>query len=209
MLDVATELIFLCLPLWFISKNQIKLSKKRQVVFVFSFRLAVAAFSIVYMVSYVSYLNGHGNTQGIAVSVAWQEILLGFSLLSASIPCLRSFLWAFQSNQLQTTLGGSTNEETSTPKSSPGPWQNQMSLRPSNLARMQQPSRASEPRLRPDKTEYKCDVQTQNRHPSKTTTSASKSTERPSTESFDSECFVIHQTRDVEVRRSTHPWAKH
>lgn len=67
-----------CAPRWnrFISKNKIKASKKRIVVFVFSFRLIAAAFSIATSITYFKYLNGSDFNIGAASTVVWQEVLL-------------------------------------------------------------------------------------------------------------------------------------
>ena len=80
-------------------KNTIKRSKKIIVVFVYSFRLVVAAFSIAMLASYLQYLDVGRESIGLAPTIAWQEVLMGFSLISASIPCLRTFVWAFYSRE--------------------------------------------------------------------------------------------------------------
>lgn len=96
------------MPIWFISKNQLKASKKRIVIFVYMFRLIVIAFSIATTVSYFNFLHGGGNSISISPVVAWQEVHLGFSLISASFPCLRTFLWAFMSRGVLTMYGNTT-----------------------------------------------------------------------------------------------------
>ncbi|QIW95586.1 hypothetical protein AMS68_001104 [Peltaster fructicola] len=111
-LDVVTELLLLAIPVWFVSKNQIKASKKRVVAFVFAFRLVVAAFAICTAVSYFTFLNGAQDNIGLSATVAWQEVLLGTSLVSASIPSLRSFLWAFMSRGMGTMYGIDTKLST-------------------------------------------------------------------------------------------------
>ncbi|KAK3723475.1 hypothetical protein LTR37_001727 [Vermiconidia calcicola] len=106
LLDVLTEISLVALPLWFVSKNNLKASKKGVVVFVYSFRLIVAALSVASSATYLKYLKRSQATSiDAAPTVAWQEVLLGFSLISASIPCLRSFLWAFKSTGLMTVYG--------------------------------------------------------------------------------------------------------
>lgn len=104
-LDVITEIMLLAIPVWLVSKNQIKTSKKRVVAFVFAFRLVVAGFAIAAAVSYFNFLRGDRDNIGLSATVAWQEVLLGVSLISASIPSLRSFLWAFMSRSMLTMYG--------------------------------------------------------------------------------------------------------
>lgn len=107
-LDVATELIIVALPTWAISRVQVGTSKKRLVIFVFSFRLLVAGFSIAVLVSYLNFLRGSQAELDLVHTVVWQEVLIGCSLMSASIPCFRSFLWAFMSMGLQRADGGTS-----------------------------------------------------------------------------------------------------
>lgn len=85
------------MPIWFISKNQLKASKKRIVIFVYMFRLIIIAFTIATTFSYFNFLDNGRDSIGIAPVIAWQEVLLGFSLISSSFPCLRTFIWAFMS----------------------------------------------------------------------------------------------------------------
>jgi hypothetical protein len=96
-MDGLTEIAILAMPIWFISKNQMGNSKKCIVIFVYAFRLLVIACSIATTSSYFDFLRNGQDNIGIAPVVVWQEVSLGFSLLSASFPCLRSFLWAFMS----------------------------------------------------------------------------------------------------------------
>lgn len=62
--DGLLEILILMMPIWFISKNQLKASKKRIVIFVYSFRLVVLAFTIGATVSYFKFLrNGPDNSE--------------------------------------------------------------------------------------------------------------------------------------------------
>jgi hypothetical protein len=97
LLDGISEIFVLAMPIWFISKNQLKASKKRIVVFVYMFRLIVLAFSVATTVVYFDFLRSGRNNIGIVSAVVWEEVLLSFSIISASFPCLRTFLWAFMS----------------------------------------------------------------------------------------------------------------
>ncbi|KAK5173808.1 uncharacterized protein LTR77_002489 [Saxophila tyrrhenica] len=203
-LDVITELMLICVPMYFVSKNHIKRSKKMIVVFVFSFRLLVATFSIISTVTYLKYIHHQGDATAIAPTVAWQEVLLGFSLVSASIPCLRSFLWAFMSTGLMTNYGtkaglsGVLREEGS-PLSSP-------TANPTAPTRNTTPNEAEAANglphpLRPDRTKYNVSVQTRSRLEDRATTS-SKSANTPSAGSAQSGPLVIQHTREVNVKRS-------
>lgn len=187
--------------LWnrFISKNQIKASKKRIVVFVFSFRLIVAAFSIVTTVTYFKYLRGSNLNIGAAPTVVWQEVLLCFSLISASIPCLRTFLWAFMSTGLMTVYGNSTSAGSYGIGS-------QQSRQPSAVRSQsrdysQSQGRTFSSQLRPDKHGYRVDVQSQ-RDLSKKNDDRGDRAENGSVGSYGSEQYIIHHTTEFEVKRS-------
>lgn len=87
----------MAIPIYFVSKNELRMSKKLIVVFVYIFRVFVAAFAIGTVVEYSLAIRS-GETSIALVPVAiLQEILLCMSLLTASIPCLKPFVWAFMS----------------------------------------------------------------------------------------------------------------
>ena len=94
---MVTELVVIALPAWFITKYRISTWKKITVMFSFAFRIGVALLFVGYTVSYLDFMRHGQQSIGLAPTVAWQESLLGASLLSASIPCLRSFLGSFMS----------------------------------------------------------------------------------------------------------------
>lgn len=199
-----TEFIILALPVWFISKHQIKASKKRIVIFVFSFRLIVAAFSIATTFAYFDYLNGSGLSINAVGMIVWQEVLLGSSLISASIPCLRSFLWAFMSTGLMTVYGGTSSGNGSygagtqrTPNASAVRSQNRDEIR------SQLQPRVFQSRLRPDWNGYKVDIRSQQKaKPKSKSANQERSTERGSIKSYGSEQYIIHQTTEFEIERS-------
>lgn len=198
--DSATETMILCLPTWFVSKNQIKMSKKAIIVFVFSFRLLVAAVSIASTATYLDYLIEHKDFVSIAPTVALQEVLLGFSLLSASIPCLRSFLWAFMSTGLMTVYGSMPsvhlNNSNGPPLSSPNNL-TRNKVRPSyRLAGDDSPGT-----LRRDITGYKCEVEA-DPNKSKRPSAPRRRTKDTSTESVSTNSLVIQQTKEVSVEHS-------
>lgn len=107
-LDGVSELFVLAMPIWFISKNQLKASKKRIVIFVYCFRLIDLGFGIATTVSYFNFLRDGRDNIDIVPVVVWELVMLSFSLISASFPCLRTFLWAFMSRGLQTMYGNTT-----------------------------------------------------------------------------------------------------
>ena len=202
-LDVITEIMLLALPIRFISKNQTKPPKKLVVVFVFSFRLMVAAFSNAAMATYFSFLHSAETSIGASGTVAWQEILLGFSLISASIPCSKAFLGAFMSTGLMTVYGNNTKPGGSQGLSepmSPQKSQNQSALCSQNYDDPQT-QRNFASRLRPERLEYKVDVQSPQRG-TKRSYNIGTNIEGDSTKSDGSERMIIHQTTSFEIARS-------
>lgn len=86
--------------------NRLQRSKKGIIIFVFSFRLFVAVFSIASIYAYSKFFTTYARISiGIARTAALQEVLLATSLMTASIPCMRSFLDAFTSTGLMTVHG--------------------------------------------------------------------------------------------------------
>jgi len=103
--EVITEVQLMAIPIYFVSKNEMRMSKKLIVVFVYIFRVFVAAFAIGTVVEYSLAIRS-GETSIALVPVAiLQETLLCLSLLTASIPCLKPFVWAFMSRNLGQMYG--------------------------------------------------------------------------------------------------------
>ncbi|KAF2172081.1 hypothetical protein M409DRAFT_17324 [Zasmidium cellare ATCC 36951] len=206
-MDGFTELIVLAMPIWFISKNELKASKKRIVVFVYCFRLIVIAFTIATTSSYIHFLD-HGRTNiDIAPVVAWQETLLAFSLISASFPCLRSFLWAFMSRGLMTMYGNTTLVSSSghTGAGSHGASVQLRSLNKSQVSRNDSETGESRFRLRPDQVAYRCDVVGEPRKKGSGGLSgssaggSSSAAEGRGKRSDDSDRMIIHQETSYRV----------
>jgi hypothetical protein len=98
-LEIFTELLIIGFPIWFISKNELRASKKRIVVFVYSFRVLVAALSVIGIILYIGFIRSGASNIGLVPVVVLEEVLLCMSLLTASIPCLKPFVWAFMSRR--------------------------------------------------------------------------------------------------------------
>lgn len=131
--------------------------------------------------------------------VAWQETLLGFSLISASFPCLRSFLWAFMSRGLMTMYGNTTVVSSSGPGSH-GASMQLRSLNKSQVSRNDSETGESRFRLRPDQVAYRCDVVGEPRKKgSATSSSGGSGAEGKGKRSDDSDRMIIHQEMSYRV----------
>lgn len=194
-LDIATELVIVALPAFAISGVQVMTSKKRLIVFVFSFRLALIVFSIMVMVKYFDFLRGSRSEVDLVQTVAWQEIQIGFSLISASIPCIRTFLWAFMSMGLTTTYGSHYSAS-----GSRGGSQQLQSMQRSDAPL--HPSEVNNDRsLRANASrflDYKVDVKAMQRRAGRTPTKQQDG-ESGSVNSNSSEQMIIQRKREVEV----------
>ncbi|KAF2458961.1 hypothetical protein BDY21DRAFT_283026, partial [Lineolata rhizophorae] len=95
-IDVATEIVFACLPVYLVWNLQMKSDLKFRVVLAFMFRLPVAAFSLLFL-NAISRSMTNGLLPGVNVTpwVIWHQVELGYSLISATIPCLKSFIKSF------------------------------------------------------------------------------------------------------------------
>lgn len=203
-LDVATELIIVALPTWAMSRVKVRTSKKRLVIFVFSFRLLVAGFSIAVLVPYINFLQGSQSELDLVHTIVWQEILLGFSLMSASIPCIRAFLWAFMSmglqgvGGLQNNAGGSYGESSHLRSYTARNGGNALASPQSIANVVSAPGKSSQ--LRSDRQNYKVNVRAAQHM--KDRESGQRNADQASIESTSSERMIIHRSTEVEVHHS-------
>ncbi|EMF16495.1 uncharacterized protein SEPMUDRAFT_145730 [Sphaerulina musiva SO2202] len=215
--DCLTELIILAMPIWFISKNQLKASKKRIVIFVYMFRLIVIAFSIATTVSYFNFLHGGGNSISISPVVAWQEVHLGFSLISASFPCLRTFLWAFMSRGVLTMYGNTTVSHSESRSQGASLQLRSMTKSQTEQQQQQQPPpppplNSDRPRLRPE-SQFEYSVHVRGDAPESTGKNNNSSTRRKKfphhdlyisrKKSDDSDQMIIRQETSYRVESSS------
>lgn len=179
--------------------------KKGIIVLIFSFRLFVAAASIASTITYGRFFSQQSSLSiGIARTVVWQEVQLALSLMTASIPCLKSFLDAFTSTGLLTvhgrnmiayrppmrTVSSSDRSQATKIHTRLWPW-----IYPRGSSTMQR-------RLRPDAVEYEADVQAYQPPNDKAENAPSLQRTAESIESFDSERLTIHRSVEVQVRHS-------
>ncbi|TKA68827.1 hypothetical protein B0A55_08728 [Friedmanniomyces simplex] len=102
------------LPTFYVSRNTVNLSSKITVITLFGLRLPNIAFMTIAATSYRSIeQTATGHTDSVTTAAIWSQVLLGYSLSSASFPCIRSFLTAFLADSKYrihgTSTGGSYN----------------------------------------------------------------------------------------------------
>ncbi|OCK78851.1 hypothetical protein K432DRAFT_383549 [Lepidopterella palustris CBS 459.81] len=97
-LDVATELIFVFLPIYLVWDLQMAFDLKARVFIAFLFRLPVAAFALTFLLKFNNSLTSTNPGVAIASALTWQQAELSYSLISATIPCLKSFIQSFDTS---------------------------------------------------------------------------------------------------------------
>lgn len=211
--DGLSELAVLAMPVWFISKNQLKASKKRIVIFVYCFRLIDIGFGIATTVSYFNFLRDGRNNIDIVPVVVWEVVTLTFSLISASFPCLRTFLWAFMSRGLMTMYGNTTSVSGSDLRSGNRDRQQSVQLRTvrnkagTAVDGAGDDGTPRQARLRPEWLEYRVDVRGTDAHPKKKSSatgglesrSQQRDTQHIMRRSDDSDQMIIHAETTYRV----------
>ncbi|KAF2473847.1 uncharacterized protein BDR25DRAFT_256791 [Lindgomyces ingoldianus] len=97
-LDVISELVMFILPICFLWTLQMTLDLKARVVIAFAFRLPVIAFSILFVRIFTTVQHAPNPGVSISTAIAWQQVTVSYSLISATIPCLKSFIKSFDTN---------------------------------------------------------------------------------------------------------------
>lgn len=112
-----------------------------------------------------------------APTLAWQEVLIGFSLISASIPCLRGFVGRFTTADLSRVYNNSTTVS--------GPRRESYELQSLGVAE----SNSAHVRLRPE--DFGCSIEVNG--------TRMHASEEASIESGGSEQMIIRRKREWHV----------
>jgi hypothetical protein len=110
-LEVATELLLVLTPTYLVSRSMMSLQKKVTVTVLFSFRLLCIPFMAAATTSLTTFATSHDNrapSRAITTAAIWTQVVLGWSISSASIPCVKSFLAAFEAetrNPMSSVVG--------------------------------------------------------------------------------------------------------
>ncbi|KAH7126564.1 hypothetical protein B0J11DRAFT_459762, partial [Dendryphion nanum] len=94
-LDVVSELLLFVLPIYFLWTLQMSIRLKARVVIAFSFRLPITAFAIIFVHLFTAIEKNPNRGAAISTAIVWQQIQISYSLISATIPCLKSFISSF------------------------------------------------------------------------------------------------------------------
>ncbi|KAF2203202.1 hypothetical protein GQ43DRAFT_279254 [Delitschia confertaspora ATCC 74209] len=97
-LDVITEVISLVIPPYLVWQLQMKTEFKLRVISAFSFRILVIVFSVLHLDAWIKYTNAPASPFTVVPTLIWQQTLLGYTLVSATIPNLKAFLQSLSTN---------------------------------------------------------------------------------------------------------------
>ena len=93
--DAVIDVLLIILPAFLVWKLQMSAKLKLQVVSVFAFRLPLLVFSVLGLVRFNSSLRDLNPGVARTGAVVYQQSELCWSLLSATVPCLKSFIRSF------------------------------------------------------------------------------------------------------------------
>ncbi|GAB7344805.1 hypothetical protein MBLNU457_3266t1 [Dothideomycetes sp. NU457] len=96
LIDLIQEVIITAVPIWICLS--IKLNKKHRfmVILGFGFRLTLMPFCVLYTRSLITFLHSGHNNIGVIPNLIWQQVLISYSLILATTPCLRIFIRRFR-----------------------------------------------------------------------------------------------------------------
>ncbi|KAJ9644849.1 hypothetical protein H2204_001311 [Knufia peltigerae] len=95
--DVATECLLILLAIAIVVPVHISFALKCQVVFAFSFRLPLVALSILHLKYISDYTTSRNPGLALVYALVLQQVQLCWSLISATVPNLKSFVKSFSS----------------------------------------------------------------------------------------------------------------
>ncbi|KAH7088146.1 hypothetical protein FB567DRAFT_332148 [Paraphoma chrysanthemicola] len=94
-IDIVTELIILLSPILGFYDTLMPLKRRLAVILAFSTRLPNVAISINHLIAYSKFINDQQQAIDITSVINWQNILLSYSLMSATLPTLKGFTEGF------------------------------------------------------------------------------------------------------------------
>ncbi|KAK5120384.1 hypothetical protein LTR85_006323 [Meristemomyces frigidus] len=184
-IDVCFEIAMVLVPAYVFSTLQMSVQRKITVMAAFAFRVGVAIIFIVYLESYIHFRQHGKDSIGAVNSIILQEVLIAYSLISATIPCLKGFLGRFQTGDLAKL----SESETRQTYGSRGGAQSQ-SYALSSL------DREGMSRRRPTQKDF---IQLQPVNVEHSATASGGDNTSASLRSFGSEQMIIHKRTEVDI----------
>ncbi|OAL45868.1 hypothetical protein IQ07DRAFT_683781 [Pyrenochaeta sp. DS3sAY3a] len=107
--DIVLECAIVLLPALFLIGINMAWSEKTLVIMAFAFRLPIIACTVAYLIASIRFLSSNKTGVNIAAPVIWQQVLLGYSLMSATLPMLRKFVLNFTTGGMGFTQDASVH----------------------------------------------------------------------------------------------------
>ncbi|KAG9858821.1 hypothetical protein KCU98_g9584, partial [Aureobasidium melanogenum] len=92
---ICIEAAVMGLPIYLVSHLRIKVSKKMLVVSAFAYRMPIIAFSLLYLKVYSEAARSEEKVHHFTKVIIWQQALICYSLLSATLPFVQAFMRSF------------------------------------------------------------------------------------------------------------------
>ncbi|KAG9538800.1 hypothetical protein KCU71_g21116, partial [Aureobasidium melanogenum] len=92
---ICIEAAVMGLPIYLVSHLRIKASKKMLVVSAFAYRMPMIAFALLYLKAYSEAVRSEERVHHFTKVIIWQQALICYSLLSATLPFVQAFMRSF------------------------------------------------------------------------------------------------------------------
>ncbi|KAF2190330.1 hypothetical protein K469DRAFT_561378 [Zopfia rhizophila CBS 207.26] len=106
--DIITEIVIILLPILPLRNLHMPQKRKFLVLLAFSFRVPNVVTSVMHLKSYSDFIHSGDRGVAIATLVVWQNALLSYNFMSATIPTLKGFMIHFTTGGLGYTHDMST-----------------------------------------------------------------------------------------------------
>ncbi|USP80150.1 hypothetical protein yc1106_07424 [Curvularia clavata] len=189
--DIFSEVAIILLPVLGLYGNKMDMEDKFIVMVAFSTRVPNIVFSIMYMLAYSDFAQNGQSAIQIVSTVAWQDTLLSYSLISATTPILKGFTQGFKTTGLSLayardpTTGEVSGAQTSFELRSLTKWKSRTKAAPQDTT----------PQA------HTTSIQGRSKRKSKMTTLASKAKDGVQCYQDESASIVSQESRQVMIRQ--------
>lgn len=203
-LDSVLEFVIMILAVVLVWPLQMSFEIKLTVVFAFFFRIFVVVFALMHIARIAHYSKSSDPGLAVIGNLIWQQVELGYSLISATIPTLRSFIRGYEKAMGWEASYSKSHTDPPMFGTASYPMQSYRSKNGSNRSGNHEigidhdDNESTRPNLRPDKSKYKANIYGPGDQPHKLR-------REPSTGSSDSEHPIIRKDVHFSVSSETSP----
>jgi len=112
LIDLIQEVIITAVPIWICLSIKLSSQHRFMVILGFGFRLTLVPFCVLYTRSLISFLHSGQDNIGVISNLIWQQVLISYSLILATTPCLRIFIRRFRTGGIR-AMAEQTNQRRS------------------------------------------------------------------------------------------------